>query len=153
MEALWAAAARLQPLLDRSDPSTWGATDAPPAQCCISQPANAKSCTPPVDVGERWEPSAPQPDGGRGPHRFDGNGQWRFHCLGTGADAAGPRCPHTPLETAEAFLDATSRHPMMLAQVEAFVGGEVMRPRRNRGICASIPAPPDSPLHEGSVDC
>ena len=31
VEALWAAAARLQPLLDRSDPSTWGASDTPSA--------------------------------------------------------------------------------------------------------------------------
>jgi len=119
IEALWSAAAVLAPGLERDKPASW------------------------VDAGERWENSTPEPDGGRGPHRFDPNGQWRFHCLGTGADAASSATGARHLECspadAERFLDATSRNPRMLAQVEAFIGGPVMQPRRNRGIYSIFP--------------
>ena len=115
VEAFWAAAATIAPQLSRDDPTSW------------------------VDAGDRWESSTPEPDGGRGPHRLDANSQWRFHGLGTGLNAAGPQCELTSQSVVEEFLDSTSRHPRMLAQVRAFIGDEVMLPRRNRGIYAIFP--------------
>jgi hypothetical protein len=118
LAAFWAAAAKIAPQLRRDDPCSW------------------------VDAGDRWQSSTPEADGGRGPHRLDSNSKWRFHGLGTGLNAAGPRCPLTCQSVVEKFLDSTSRHPRMLAQVWAFTGNEVMIPRRNRGIYAIFPRNP-----------
>ena len=62
---------------------------------------------------------------GRLPHKLTADTSshvWRWH--GIGHD--------------EAFVRATSAHPNVLHMAEALLGGPVKRPRRNRGICATL---------------